>query len=196
MGAMPAPSDPPASEQDLRAHTVGELATRIAIVDYDQRWPGLFQREADRIRCALGNRASRIEHTGSTSVPGLAAKPVIDILLVVSDAGAEAEYVPALERAGYHLHIREPEWHEHRMLKGPDTNINLHVFSFGCPEIERTLIFRDWLRKNESDRELYARTKRELAQKDWKYTQDYTDAKTAVIEMIMARAFMSKHSEP
>jgi GrpB-like predicted nucleotidyltransferase (UPF0157 family) len=181
----------PQSEESLRAHTVGHLeplSARIRIVDYDPRWPHLFEREAERIRSILADRALRVEHIGSTSVPTLPAKPTIDILLVVADSAEESEYVPALEQAGYQLHIREPGWHEHRMFKGPDPDINLHVFSDGCSEIDRILAFRDLLRTHKTDRELYARTKRELAQKVWKYTQNYADAKTAVIEQIMARA--------
>jgi GrpB-like predicted nucleotidyltransferase (UPF0157 family) len=135
----------------------------------------------------LGNRALSIEHVGSTSVPGLAAKPRIDILLVVANSADEATYVPALEAAAYVLCIREPDWYEHRVFKGPDTDINLHVFSPGCPEINRMLHFRDWLRSNASDRQLYERTKRELARQNWKYTQNYADAKTPVIEEILSR---------
>lgn len=130
----------------------------------------------------------RIEHVGSTSVPGLAAKPIIDMVLVVANSADEATYVPTIEAGGYVLRIREPAWHEHRLFKGPDTDINLHVFTSGCPEIARTLLFRDWLRDNESDRSLYERTKRDLAARDWTYTQDYADAKTVVVEAIIARA--------
>jgi GrpB-like predicted nucleotidyltransferase (UPF0157 family) len=79
------------------------------------------------------------------------------------------------------------------MLKGPDTDINLHVFSSGCAEIERVLLFRDWLRRNVADRELYAKTKRTLAQKGWKYVQNYADAKTAVIEEILRRMDGARH---
>ncbi len=181
----------PMTEEQMRAAQVGELAPlvgRIQIVDYDSKWPQLFEREAERIQATLGHRVLLIEHVGSTSVPGLAAKPRIDILLVVADSADEEAYVPALEAAAYILRIREPDWHEHRMLKGPDTDINLHVFSSGCPEIDRMLHFRDWLRSNESDRRLYERTKRELARLDWKYVQNYADAKTAVVEEILARA--------
>ena len=121
-------------------------------------------------------------------MPGLAAKPIIDVLLVVTDSSDDDAYVPPLESAGYVLRIREPNWFEHRMFKGPDTDINLHVLSSGCPEIDRMLIFRDWLRSNSADRDLYARTKLALARKDWKYSQNYADAKTAIIEEILARA--------
>ena len=121
-------------------------------------------------------------------MPGLAAKPIVDIVLVVADSADEGAYVVALETAGYVLRIREPHWFEHRMFKGPDTDINLHVFSLGCSEIERTLRFRDWLRANADDRELYERTKRELATQDWEHVQNYADAKTAIIDEILSRA--------
>ena len=181
----------PLTKERMHAHPVGEaepVSGRVLIVDYDPHWPRLFWRESVRIRAALGRRALRIEHTGSTSVPGLAAKPVIDVLLVVADSADEDAYLPALEAAGYALRIREPGWHEHRMFKGPDTDTNLHVFSTGCPEIDRVLTFRDWLRNNPSDREYYASAKLALARKDWKYVQDYADAKTTVIQEIIARA--------
>ncbi len=180
-----------ASKEDyLRAHTIGELkplSAPILLVAYDPTWPDRFQQEAGRIRRALGGQALCIEHVGSTSVPGLPAKPIIDILLVVADSANEMEYANPLKKAGYELHIREPGWHEHRMFKGPENDVNLHVFAVGCPEVARMLAFRDWLRTNEADRELYARTKRTLARREWKYTQDYADAKTPVIEEIMSR---------
>jgi GrpB-like predicted nucleotidyltransferase (UPF0157 family) len=136
----------------------------------------------------LGERALRIEHVGSTAVPGLAAKPVIDMVMVVADSANEAAYVPPMERAGYVLRIRERRWHEHRLFKGPATDINLHVFSAGCPEVERMLVFRDWLRVNEADRHFYARTKGQLAKREWRFVQDYADAKTTVVEEILKRA--------
>jgi GrpB-like predicted nucleotidyltransferase (UPF0157 family) len=164
------------------------MASPVTIVDYDPRWPQLFRAEEQRIRSLLGARALAIEHIGSTAVPGLAAKPVIDILLVVADSANERAYAPALEYAGYYLRIREPEWHEHRMFKGPDTDINLHVFSDTCPEIDRVLRFRDWLRDHEDDRELYARAKIELAKRRWTDVDAYARAKTGVIEAILACA--------
>jgi GrpB-like predicted nucleotidyltransferase (UPF0157 family) len=185
----------PLTEEHIRGATVGELTPLsgpIQIVDSDPAWPGLFAREASRIRAALGDRVLLLEHVGSTSVPGLAAKPRIDILLGVADSADEPAYVPALETAGYVLRIREPDWEEHRVFKGPDTDVNLHVFSSSCPEVDRMLLFRDHLRSNESDRRLYERTKRALTQKDWKYTQNYADAKTAVVEAIIARARRGK----
>ena len=160
----------------------------IVLVDYDPEWPARFEWEAERIRSALGDKALLLEHAGSTSVPGLAAKPIIDIVLAVQVSADEDAYVPPLEAAGYVLRIREPDWYEHRVVKPPDLSANVHIFSEGCVEIGRMLAFRDRLRSDEEDRELYERTKRDLAQRTWTYTQDYADAKTEVVEAILARA--------
>ena len=121
-------------------------------------------------------------------MPDLAAKPVIDIVMEVIDSSDESAYVAPLELHGYRLCIREPGRYEHRVLKGPDTDVNLHVFTVGCPEVHRMLRFRDHLRATPSDRQLYEARKRELAQRDWAYIQNYADAKTDVIESILARA--------
>jgi len=182
-------------EVQIRAATIGELAPHAApilLAEYDEEWPRLYEREYERIRGAFGDRALQIEHVGSTSVPGLAAKPTIDIVLVVADSADESAYVPDLEVAGYVLRIREPEWFEHRMLKGPDTNVNLHVFSLGCSEVQQMLAFRDWLRSHDDERLLYERTKRELAAREWKYVQHYADAKTEVVEAIVRRALPAR----
>jgi GrpB-like predicted nucleotidyltransferase (UPF0157 family) len=178
-------------EDAIRAATVGQVQVHnapIELAEYDPEWPRLYEREAKRIRGALGDRVLQLEHVGSTSVPGLVAKPLIDILLVVGDSADEEAYVPALVAVGYVLRIREPDWYEHRLFKGPDTNVNVHTFSPGTAEAERLVGFRDHLRTNEHDRELYARTKRELAQREWKYVQNYADAKSEVVEEILARA--------
>ena len=184
-------------EAELQAVTVGELkplAGRVGIQDYDPAWPEVFAGEATKIRRALGEGALAVEHVGSTSVPGLAAKPVIDVVLVVADSSNEPAYVPHMEAAGYLLQIREPEWHQHRMFKGKDPNLNLHVFSAGCPEVQAMLRFRDWLRTHDDDRELYQRAKRDLAGRHWTYMQDYADAKTAVVTEIMTRASAAPHA--
>lgn len=184
------------TDQQIRDSAVGELQPHdapVILVDYDPRWPELFAREARRIRVILGERALMVEHVGSTSVPGLVAKNIIDILLVVADSSDEPSYVPDLEEAGYRLTIREPDWHQHRLFKGPDTNINLHVFTVGSPEIERHLLLRYWLRANPKERELYAETKNKLASQKWHYVQNYADAKSTVIEEIISRARASQH---
>jgi GrpB-like predicted nucleotidyltransferase (UPF0157 family) len=179
------------SDEEVNAARIGppELHNApIHLAPYDPSWPLLFEREANRIRATLGARVCLLEHVGSTSIPGLSAKPRIDILLIVRHSSDEAAYVPAMEEAGYVLRIREPDWFEHRLFKGPDTDINVHVFSEGCLEIERMLGFRDHLRTDEADRLLYERTKQELAQRTWKYVQHYADAKSEVVEHILARA--------
>jgi GrpB-like predicted nucleotidyltransferase (UPF0157 family) len=186
-------------EAALRAAHIGGLTPladgRVRLVDYDPEWPRLFVAEAARVRSALGARVVQLEHVGSTSVPGLSAKPIVDMLLVVDDSSDEAAYVPLMEAAGYRLHIREPDWFEHRLFKGPGTAINLHVFARGCTEIERMLRFRNWLRTHPEDRALYARTKLALAQRTWKYTQDYADAKTDIVNEIVGRA-TAAHAAP
>ena len=174
--------------QAVRLQKVEVHGKPIELADYDPAWPELYEREAEKIRAALGDRILGLEHAGSTSVPGLAAKPIIDIVLAVPDSADESAYVPPLEQAGYVLTIREPDWHQHRLLKGSDPTVNLHVFSQGSPEVERMLVFRDRLRANEAERMLYERTKRELAERTWTYVQDYADAKTQVVEAILARA--------
>ena len=179
------------TEEEMRAATIGPLQPltgKVLIVDYDPDWPRQFAVEAEKMRAALGEGLLLLAHVGSTSVPGLAAKPLLDILLVVADSSDEAAYVPPLEAAGYVLRNREPDWYEHRVLKGVDPAVNLHVFSPNCEETERMLLMRDWLRAHDDERDLYERTKRELAQRDWKYMQNYADAKTTVVEEILARA--------
>jgi len=181
----------PSSEEEIKAFWVDEapvLNSTVTLHEYDPEWPVLYRREEERIRGAVGELIVLLEHVGSTSVPGLCAKRVIDILLVVPDSSDEPSYVPVLTEAGYRLVIREPEWHEHRLFKGPDTDVNLHVFSPGSTEIARMLKFRNRLRGNDADRELYANTKRELAKRTWKYMQNYADAKNVVIDDILTRA--------
>jgi GrpB-like predicted nucleotidyltransferase (UPF0157 family) len=160
------------------------MAGPVTLAEYDPAWPERYAALADEIREGLGDLAVLVERVGSTSVPGLVAKPIIDIVLVVPDSAAEGDYVPPLEAAGYSVRIREPDWYEHRMLRG-DRDVNLHVFSAGCPEVDRMLRFRDRLRADPADRELYASAKRELAERHWRHVQDYADAKTGVINEIV-----------
>jgi GrpB-like predicted nucleotidyltransferase (UPF0157 family) len=187
------------SDERIRAASVDGAAPEyleIVVADYDPEWPRWFDRAAERIRAALGETALELHHVGSTSVPGLAAKPLIDINLVVADTTDEEAYIPQLEAAGYVLRVREPDWFEHRMLRGFEPPVNLHVFPPECPEVEQMLLFRDWLRANDADRELYARTKRELGGQEWKYVQNYADAKTEVVQEIIGRARAAKRPHP
>lgn len=179
------------TDEEIRRCTIGELKPLegpIVLCEYDPTWPASFEREAARIRGILGARVKRLEHAGSTSVVGLVAKPIIDLVLAVPDSSDEPSYVPDMERHGYVLRIREPDWFQHRLFKGPDTSINLHVFSDRCPEIEQMLLFRDWLRSHPEDRDSYAARKRELVKRKWKFVQNYADAKTEIVLELLARA--------
>src|ERR1044071_2610350 len=178
-------------DHELEAVIVGEPPPQyqeVVIADYDPIWPHWFESAAFRIREALGDKVLQLDHVGSTSVRGLPAKPLIDINIVVADTTDEEAYVPPLEAIGYVLRIREPDWFEHRMLRGFDPPVNLHVFNPGCEEVETMLVFRDWLRAHDGDRDLYERTKRELAGRQWEYVQKYADAKTQVVQDILSRA--------
>ncbi|MDJ0319053.1 GrpB family protein [Pseudarthrobacter sp. PS3-L1] len=174
------------SDEHLDAVLIGGRETRpIVVVDYDSAWPATYQRYAALVRAAVGDSVLLLEHIGSTSVPGLAAKPIIDMLLVVPVVEDEAAYLPALEDAGLVLRVRESG---HRMFRTPERDVHLHLFSTGSPEIPRYLDFRDWLRTDTADRTLYESTKLTLATQEWKDMNYYSDAKSPVISEIMARA--------
>lgn len=165
----------------------GPEKREVKIHEYDERWPGVFEQHSRRIREALGDVALRIEHIGSTSVPGLAAKPVIDILVVVANPRDEAGYLPALQDAGYELRVREPELDEHRMVRTPERDVHVHIFPPQSKEIGRYLAFRNQLRANAEDRSTYEHAKRTLAKREWDDMNDYADAKTEVVESILAK---------
>lgn len=182
----------PVTEAELAKIAVGgppaKLSSPIEIHDYDPRWPAQFDAAQARIRSALGGQVVELAHVGSTSVPGLAAKDLIDIDLIVADPSDEASYRGAIEEIGYELRVREPDWYEHRMFRGFDPNVNLHVFGPDCEEHARLIIFRDWLRSHPADRDLYAATKREIAGRDLTFVAEYSAAKSVVISDILRRA--------
>ena len=172
----------------------GTPATGIDVTDPDPSWPRQYHFLAGRIREALGWRVLQLDHVGSTSVPGLAAKPIIDIDLTVADPGREQDYVPALEAAGFRLVIREPWWHGHRMLRSDEPPCNLHVFGFDSPELVKHRIFRDWLRGNPGERDRYAATKRRAAAEanaGAEHVMQYNARKQQVIREIYRRAFIA-----
>lgn len=176
-------------------HYIETISTRpqkpIEIVDYDPSWPTTFASIAQRIRSALGATALSVSHVGSTSVPGLPAKAIIDVDLVVPDPTAEDEYAPALEAAGFQFLFREPNWYEHRFFGLAEPYANVHVFGPGAAELSRHQRFREWLVSHPADRELYVQAKREAArqsQEKGESVQGYNLRKERVIEEIMVRA--------
>jgi GrpB-like predicted nucleotidyltransferase (UPF0157 family)/predicted enzyme related to lactoylglutathione lyase len=181
----------PRTEDEIMVGRVGALErldAPVVLAEPDPSWPVVAAHLVADIRRVLGPVAMLVEHAGSTSIPGLAAKPVIDLVLGVPDPGDEDAYVESLEALGYALRIREPDWHEHRLLKHTDPTVNLHVFGIGSVEIDRMLGFRDHLRSDADDLAYYLRTKRGLARRRWALMQQYADAKGEVVEQIVARA--------
>lgn len=173
----------------LREVVVGELApVRVELVEYDTDWPHHFDAQARRIEAALGAVARRIEHIGSTAVPDLVAKPVVDLLVVVDDPGHEATYLPALEAVGYELRVREPTADEHRMLRTPRRDAHVHILPPWSPEVERYLALRDHLRTDAHARATYAAHKRALARRTWPTMDHDANAKGSVIEALIADA--------
>ncbi len=163
----------------------GPEKREIILVSYRDSWPSMFRQERDKIIAALGEKAIRVDHVGSTSIPGLSAKPIIDIDLSVSNADDEADYLAPLLTAGYELRVREDD---HRLVRTPDRTVHVHICSAGSEWERQHLLFRDWLRRDQADREAYAALKHELAQRDWPDTNAYADAKGGLISQITNRA--------
>ncbi|SEC90482.1 GrpB domain, predicted nucleotidyltransferase, UPF0157 family [Nocardioides exalbidus] len=168
------------------AEIVGGVVKReLFLTDHDPRWAEAYAEHERRIRAALGPAAVQVEHIGSTSVPGLAAKPIIDVLVTVADITAEEDYLDQLVAAGYDLRVREPG---HRLVRTPELDAHIHVMEVGDPLAEDYLLFRDRLRTDDADRALYERTKRALLEQDWADMNAYADAKTEVVTAIKERA--------
>lgn len=157
----------------------------LFLADYDPEWPETYAEQERRIRAALGPAAVLIEHIGSTSVPGLAAKPIIDVLVTVEDITAEEDYLDQLLDVGYELRVREPG---HRMVRTPARDVHVHVMSDGAEAADNYLVFRNRLRSDPKDRDLYERTKRALIKQEWTDMNAYAEAKTGVIVDIKERA--------
>ena len=174
-----APGDPPVP-------LIGGVEERaIVVVPYRQEWPETFRLHRERIAAALGRAAIGIDHIGSTAVPGLDAKPIIDVLVVVTDSAAEDSYLPAMENCGYVLRVREPDFEEHRMFRTPELDVHVHVLSRGSPEIERYLRFRDALRATPFLRARYQELKRSLAAQGPQDMNAYARAKSEFVEAII-----------
>jgi GrpB-like predicted nucleotidyltransferase (UPF0157 family) len=162
---------------------------KIEVEEYDPLWAKQFELRRAEIEAVLPEVALSIEHVGSTAVPGLPAKPVIDIDLIVADPEQEQEYVPALTAIGYDLTVRERSWYQHRMLRHDNPRVNLHVFGPGCPEHVRHILFRDWLRERPADRQRYADAKM-LAKVGATTEPDYNLRKQDVVRDIYRDIFM------
>lgn len=163
----------------------------IEVEDYSPQWVERYEIRKEEIRAAIWDIVLSVEHVGSTAVPGLPAKPVIDIDLIVADPEDEDQYVPALEALGYELTVRERSWYQHRMLRYDNPRVNLHVFGPGCPEHVRHILFRDWLREHIVDRERYADAKL-TAQVGVTTAPDYNIRKQDVIRDIYRGIFNSR----
>lgn len=171
----------------------------VELAEPDPDWVGWYHEVARRVSMALGVRALHVEHVGSTSVPGLPAKPVVDVDLIVADPDDEDSYVPALARVGFVLWIREPWWYRHRMLRSDDPRCNLHVFGYDSPEPLRHRLFREWLTSDADDRALYARVKRQAvsdASAAGEHVTGYNARKQAVLRDIYSRAFVAAGFSP
>jgi GrpB-like predicted nucleotidyltransferase (UPF0157 family) len=165
---------------------VGGVEKReLYLVPHDAGWADRYSSHAARIRNALGDTALVVEHIGSTAVPGLAAKPIIDIVVAVHDITAEEEYLDPLLASGYVLRVREPG---HRLLRTEARDLHLHILEDADPAVDDYLLLRDHLRVDQTDRYLYESTKRDLMTREWADMNAYADAKTGVIEGIKARA--------
>jgi GrpB-like predicted nucleotidyltransferase (UPF0157 family) len=184
------PFEQPDDEEVARARVQPHVPAPIVVVAPDPAWPAVFDRVRARIAAALGPTALEIEHVGSTSVPGLCAKPVIDVDLTVPDSSDERAFVPALEAAGFELRGREPDREEHRYFRGSDPDVNVHAFSPGSRESQRERRFRDWLITHADDRAAYGALKRELAQHGgFTDVMHYNNAKAGLIYDICERIF-------
>ncbi|HET9423139.1 MAG TPA: GrpB family protein [Nocardioides sp.] len=181
------PFETPTDEEVARARVAPVVPTPVEVVPPDPGWADDFRRVRAQVQDALGERVLSIEHVGSTSVPGLWAKPVIDVDVTVADSGDEAAYLPDLEAAGFVLTVREPEWQEHRCLRGSVPAANVHVWSPGAVEPQRHLAFRDWLLEHEDDRAAYGDLKARLAAQGFTDVMDYNNAKGGFIYDVYER---------
>jgi GrpB-like predicted nucleotidyltransferase (UPF0157 family) len=164
----------------------------VAVVDPDPTWAEQAARLVGVVEAALAGRPATVEHVGSTSVPDLPAKPLLDLLLTVPDPDDEDVYVPALEEQGFTLVAREPWWQGHRLLRHHAPRTNLHVFGADSAEAARMRLFRDWLRTHPDDRALYADAKRAAsaaAMAAGEHVMQYNARKQAVVREVYGRIF-------
>ncbi len=190
------PFETPTDEEIAAARVTTPSAETVEVVAPDPAWPAWFEQVRDQITSALGDRALSVEHVGSTSVPGLWAKPVIDVDLTVADSGDEPAWLPDLERAGFELRVREPEWEEHRLLRGLGPATNVHVFSTGAREPRRHAMFRDWLRSHPDDLAAYAEVKRSVARRGFTDAMLYNNEKAWIVYDIYEKILAADPAHP
>jgi GrpB-like predicted nucleotidyltransferase (UPF0157 family) len=190
---MPADRTPRRPDVTTTEIVGGAEAVHVSLHEYDERWPSQFVEHRRRIVQALApsGMAIEVDHIGSTSVPGLAAKPIVDIVVAVPDITVEEDYLDPLLAAGYELRVREPG---HRLVRTPERSVHVHVYEQGAAAIDEYLLLRDHLRSDAADRELYATVNRDLLGRRWDDMNDYADAKTEVIAAIKARARVTREA--
>ena len=182
---------------EVAAVRIGTQPPRtIEVVEYDEGWPAAYESVRSRIAEALGDRVLGLAHVGSTSVPGLAAKAVIDVDLLVADSADEVSYVPDLEAAGFVLRVRDPDWEEHRVLTIEAPKTNLHVTSADAVEPRRHVLFRDWLRDHDDDRDTYAALKLALNERGFTDSMDYNNHKSELVYDLYEKAFLADPAHP
>ena len=185
------------SDAEIAAAAVGpRVPAPVEVVAPDSAWVTHFEQVRTSICAALGERALRVEHVGSTAVPGLWAKPFIDVDLTVADSADETAYLPALEGAGFVLRVREPDWEEHRLVRGEGPLANVHIWSPGAVEPLRHVAFRDWLRSDPDDFAAYAALKRQLGARGFTDAMHYNNAKAGLIYDIYERIFAADPVHP
>lgn len=183
------PFEQPTEAEIAAARVAEHRPAPVVVVAPDPAWPSWFAEVRRQLVDALGERVVSVEHVGSTSVPGLWAKPMIDVDLTVADSSDEPAWLPDLEAAGFELRVREPEWEEHRCLRGLDPMSTVHVFSTGAREPQRHRMFRDWLRTHEDDRTTYGDVKREVAARGFDDAMLYNNEKSWVVYEIYEKIF-------
>ena len=166
----------------------GRQLDPIEVVNYDPAWPGCYEQWRERLASALGTAAVRTEHVGSTAVPGLPAKPVIDIQISVADLRDESRYAPQLEAAGVQLRSRDELHRYFRPFPGRPREVHVHVCEAGSAWEREHLLFRDYLRAHPAARDKYAKAK-EAAARAWQDDRwAYAEAKTGIILDILDAA--------
>ena len=160
----------------------------IALVPYDPTWPSRFEEWKQRLLAALPQPPHRIDHVGSTAVPGLAAKPVVDIQISVGDPNDEASYVPAIESLGVQLRNRDEDHRFFRPFAALPRDVHVHVCQAGSEWERRHLLFRDYLRAHPAARQAYLQAKEEAAARWADDRVAYTEAKGMVIGQLTAEA--------